>query len=144
MRAAKRRSSSNKFFVFKGLVFTFVVVSGWILLNIPTFREFLETYSKRNQEREQIQLLEQSIHELKKQQHSLKINGFEAERHVREKFGMHRPGEKVIFLKGETPAPAKRPDFKEPSPTTAPVLRKEHPPKPTPTAKPVHTPTKTP
>lgn len=105
---------SNRFLIFKGLAFVTVCIAGWLLLNVRNLQEFLDTYEARNREQEEIELLDQRIRTLEKQQRSLQLNGFEKERQVRERLGMHYPGEKVIFL---------RPDAGLGSTTTGPLVQ---------------------
>jgi cell division protein FtsB len=90
---------SNRFLFFKALAFVTICIVGWLLINVRNLQQFLDTYEARNREQEEIELLEQRIRTLEKQQRSLQMNGFEKERQVRERLGMHYPGEKVIFLR---------------------------------------------
>jgi hypothetical protein len=94
--------SSNRFFLFKGLVFTMLAITVWLLINARNLQEFLDTYYKRNREAEKIAELRERIRTLENQQRGLRANGFEAEKQVRERFGFHLPGEKVIHLVPES------------------------------------------
>lgn len=77
----------------------------------------MSSYKLRNREREQIELLKQRIKQLKKQQQSLAYNGVETEKQIRERMGLHAPGEKVLFLKPEEEVP--KPDA---TPAAAPAI----------------------
>jgi hypothetical protein len=83
------------------MLFALVAVSAWVLINLQNLQEFLDTYQKREQEREQIDLLKQKIKRLKRQQQSLAYNGIETEKQVRERMNLHLPGEQVLYLKQE-------------------------------------------
>jgi hypothetical protein len=78
-----------------------VAVAAWVLINVQNLQEFMDTYGKREQEREQIDVLKQKIKRLKRQQQSLAYNGIESEKQVRERMNLHLPGEQVLFLKQE-------------------------------------------
>lgn len=94
--------SRRRFSLLRVMAFCLIAAAIWVLINMRNLQEFLDTYYKRNQELEQIELLKQQIRTLEKQQRSLRYNGIEAEKQVRQKWGMHLPGEKVIFLKPES------------------------------------------
>lgn len=98
--------------VLKGIAFVLIACGVWVLVNAGHLQEFLDAYSRRNQELEQIESLKQRIHKLEKEQASLKANGAASARYAREKLDMHLPGEQVIFLQreGETTAAA-APDY---------------------------------
>lgn len=104
----------SRFFLLKGLAFIATAITIWLVINARNIKEYIETYEKRSGEAEEITKLEQRIRILEKQQNSLKQNGFETEVQIRERIGMHYPGEKVIFLKPDergtsataTPAPS--------------------------------------
>jgi hypothetical protein len=104
MASVRKRGffASNRFFLFKGLVFAMLAITIWLLLNARNLQEFLDTYYKRNREAERVAMLKQRIHTLEGQQRGLRENGFEAERQVRERFFYHLPGEKVIHLVPES------------------------------------------
>lgn len=90
------------FSLFKAIAFTLAACGAWIMLNTRNLQEFFDTFAQRNQELEDIELVEQRIHLLQKRQLSLKANGIEMEKQVRERWMMHLPGEQVIYLKGPT------------------------------------------
>ena len=90
---------SNRFYLFKALFISVVLVVAWLLLNAHNLREFLDTYSRRNQEQDQIEAMQEQVRMLERQHASLANNGQEMEKQIRERWGMHKPGENVIFLK---------------------------------------------
>lgn len=94
-------SSGSRLSVFKALLFSLAAVGIWVFVNIDNLQEFIDTYQKREQEREQIEVLKQRIAKLKRQQQSLAYNGVESEKQIRERMGLHLPGEQVLFLKEE-------------------------------------------
>ena len=102
---ATYRQHGLKFHIFRALLFTVVATVIWGLINIDHLREYMDTYQKREQEREEIEQLSQRIRKLKRQQQSLAYNGVESEKQIRERLGLQLPGEQVLFLKHEsTPA----------------------------------------
>jgi cell division protein FtsB len=74
----------------------------WLAVNAGALREYIQAYEARTREQERIDELQQRIRILTKQQRGLKYNGFEAERRARERLGLHKPGEQVIYLKPAT------------------------------------------
>jgi cell division protein FtsB len=102
MRSEINRSGlvgGNRFYLFKALFISVLLVVAWLLLNVRNLREFLDTYSRRNQEQQQIELMQEEVRKLERQHASLASNGQEMEKQIRERWGMHKPGENVIFLR---------------------------------------------
>ena len=93
--------SRKRFIIFKGLAFFAVALSAWLIINVRNIQEYIHTYEQRDRELEEIEKLEQRILDLERRQRSLKMNGFEKERQVRDRLNMHYPGEQVIFLRPE-------------------------------------------
>lgn len=91
----------KRFLIFKALAFCALSISVWLIINVQNIQEYIATYEQRDREVQDIEMLEQRIRDLERKQHSLKNNGFEKERQVRDRIGMHYPGEKVIFLRPE-------------------------------------------
>jgi cell division protein FtsB len=89
---------SGSRFLLKAVAFTVVLCALWLFFNLGTLRELLDTNAQRKQEQDQIEVLRKRIENLKGQQRSLLAGGIETERQVRERFRMHKPGERVIFL----------------------------------------------
>jgi hypothetical protein len=118
VRRTKKRAaaSGSRLHLFRGLLFTLVAVAAWVLINVQNLQEFMDTYQKREAEREQIDVLKQKIKRLKRQQQSLAYNGIESERQVRERMNLHLPGEEVLYLKDEEPATATKPEDAKPEP----------------------------
>lgn len=101
-RTQKRAAASgSRLHIFRGLLFSLVAVSAWVLINVHNLQEFIVTYNAREDERQQIDVLKQKIKQLKRQQQSLAYNGIETEKQVRERMNLHLPGEQVLFLKQE-------------------------------------------
>ncbi len=89
---------SGSRFLLKAVALTVVLCALWLFFNLGTLRELLDTNAQRKQEQDQIEVLKKRIENLKGQQRSLLAGGIETERQVRERFRMHKPGERVIFL----------------------------------------------
>lgn len=108
--------------MFKGIAFVFAACGVWVLVNAGNLQEFLDAYSRRNQELEQIEMLKDRISRLQRQEQSLASHGAESERQARERLNMHLPGERVILLKPEETTLTE----------TAPVISTAHLPPPLP------------
>ncbi len=108
MRRTQSRAatSGSRLSIFKGLLFALIAVGAWVFVNVDNLQEFIDTYQKREAEREQIEALNQRIRKLKRQQQSLAFNGVESDKQIRERMGLHLPGEQVLFLKEEETAAA--------------------------------------
>jgi len=102
--------NGSRLAIFKGLLFTIVAVGVWLIVNVDNLHEFMATYQKREKEREDIEKLKQTIKKLKRQQQSLAYNGAESEKQIRERMGLHLPGEKVLFVKEEVLGTEKAPE----------------------------------
>ena len=113
----------KRFLIFKGLAFFAFATSVWLIVNVRNIQEYISTYELRDREVEDIEMLEQRITDLERKQRSLQMNGFEQERQVRDRIGMHFPGEKVIFLKPDEGAR----ETTRPTATATPVIRKATP-----------------
>lgn len=93
---------SGSRFILKALVLTILFTVLWVLANLGSLREYLDTTKARRAEHDKIEVLRQRIENLRGQQRSLVSGGMETERQVRERFRMHKPGEQVIFLESDT------------------------------------------
>lgn len=99
--------------------FLLAAVVSWVAVNAGALREYIQAYEARNREQERIDELQQRIRILIKQQRGLKYNGFEAERRARERLGLHKPGEQVIYLKPATAEASTSPVIQLPVDDTA-------------------------
>lgn len=78
-----------------------VLLGIWLALNYTTLREFFEARHLRNDNRRQVSQLEQKYFQLVQEKRDLEQFGFPAEKAIRERFKMIRPGEKLMII--ETP-----------------------------------------
>lgn len=99
LHADPPRRRRKRFMPFTLLSMTLLAFATWLMLNAGAIREFLAVYYERNSEQEHIEMLQQRIRILSKQQLGLKYNGFEAEKQARERIGLKKPGEQVIYVK---------------------------------------------
>ena len=93
--------SSRGYIVF-AFIFTFAAIAAWLSLNRDNIAEFRETYKSREAAREKIVQTKELITKLKRQQQSLNSNGLESLKQIRERLGMHLPGEQVVFFETES------------------------------------------
>jgi cell division protein FtsB len=81
---------------------------GWAWINYPTLQEYFKAQAFRNSQSEQVRQLRQRRDQLDRDQRALQAGtGFAAEKAIRERLGMIRPGEKVLIV--ATPEPADAP-----------------------------------
>lgn len=103
LKVARTRKESllarKRFFPLTAVGFLLVAIVTWIGVNASALREYIRVYEARTREQERIDELQQRLRILTKQQRGLKYNGFEVERRARERLGLHKPGEQVIYLK---------------------------------------------
>lgn len=86
-------------------LFLTVLVAVWVMINYNDLRAWFVVRDRRDNELHEKARLEQERDRLLKEQAQLQAGGFSAEKAVRERFKMVRPGEKIILI--ETPEPPK-------------------------------------
>lgn len=86
----------------------------WLVVNFPVLRDYFEARGRRNENKREVTQLERQLSGLEEEKRELDTWGFPAEKAVRERFKMIKPGEKVILL-DETPT-APSPALRSPDP----------------------------
>jgi cell division protein FtsB len=74
----------------------------WLIFDYSLLQEYFQARERRNQYREQVAQAEKRQDNLKLEHEALKQGGFPAEKAIRERQRMVKPGEKVMFI--ETPS----------------------------------------
>jgi hypothetical protein len=70
----------------------------WLALNYATLNEYFEARARRNEIKRTVQAMEQQYHTLQHERGELEMWGFAAEKAIRERLKMARPGEQVIII----------------------------------------------
>jgi cell division protein FtsB len=91
-------SARPQFQLIGAVLFTIAAVALWLYFNRGNIHEYLEAQKKREEAQEVIAQMKEHNAMLKRQQQSLEMNGFESEKQMRERLGLHKKGESVIFL----------------------------------------------
>ena len=86
-------------FSFKTFFLVAVLIIGWLMLNREKLLEFWQSYQMRNNELERVIKLEYERRQLDERRQLLEQTNLEAERQVREKYKMKKPGEKIVIIK---------------------------------------------
>lgn len=102
-------------FWIKSLAFCGILFGLWVAVNYQTLREFFQARQRRNETKLAVLDMERQYSSLEREKQALEAWGFPAEKAVRERFKMIRPGEKVILLE-----PEKTPTADPPQPSPAP------------------------
>lgn len=82
----------------KGAAFLACFAGVWFAFNYSTLREYFEARRSRNGNKHDVQELERNFSALVKEKRQLEKWGFSAEKEIRERFKMIRPGEKIILI----------------------------------------------
>lgn len=84
-------------------IFLGVGVAGlWLALNYEGLKEYFEARARRNEVRQTVEAMDRQYSQLLQEKHELEQWGFTAERAIRERLKMIRPGERVLMI--DTPA----------------------------------------
>lgn len=93
-------------------VFLAVGVAGlWLALNYEGLKDYFEARARRNEVRQTVETMDRQYSQLLQERHELEQWGFTAERAIRERLKMIRPGERVLMIE----PPRNESDFSEPS-----------------------------
>lgn len=76
----------------------------WFAFNHETLQQYFEARVQRNENRREVGRLERQIADLEEEKRQLETFGFPAEKTIRERFKMARPGERIIILEEPTRA----------------------------------------
>ena len=98
------KTPPRPFTVIKWLVYVIVPVIFWMGLNFDTLRRYFAERALMRHNADEVARLEKEFGGLTDEKRKLEQGGFPAEKAVRERFKMVKPGEKVIFLE-ENPEP---------------------------------------
>lgn len=82
----------------------------WLAVNYDRLEDFFEARARRSEASRTVQSMERQYSQLVHEKHELERWGFSAEKAIRERLKMARPGENVIILE----APLKESDFSVP------------------------------
>jgi hypothetical protein len=80
------------------------ILALWLALNYGTLNAYFDARARRNEVKRTVQGMEEQFQELQNDQHELEMWGFAAEKAIRERLKMARPGERVIIIE-PSPAP---------------------------------------
>lgn len=98
------------------LVAASVLLAAWLAFNYGTLKEFFEARHLRNENRRQVSQLEQRYFHLVQEKRELEQLGFPAEKALRERFKMIKPGEKLIIIEAPGGGESAEDDQIEPEP----------------------------
>lgn len=70
----------------------------WVAFNFVTLSEYIEARNRRNHTRREVRSLEADYSRLVTQKQELETWGFAAEKALRERYKMVKPGENVLLL----------------------------------------------
>lgn len=85
-------------------LFFLLLAVAWLAVNYTTLQRYFAERERRNTYRETVVRLQQQQQQLQNEQAALQAGGFPAEKAIRERLMMVKPGEKILFI--ETPVPA--------------------------------------
>lgn len=80
------------------IVYVVILAALWLALNANAVTDFLAARIQRNENKRSVIELEREFSELSDEKRALESGGFPAEKAIRERFKMIRPGERIIVL----------------------------------------------
>ena len=94
-------------------------VAAWMFLNYEHLREYFDMRERLDRHRAGNARLERTREELLREREALEAGGFPAEKAIRERLLMSKPGERIIFLEEpENRADERTPEARVPQPGT--------------------------
>jgi cell division protein FtsB len=94
----RSRPTSLPFILVKWLAYLAVLFALWLAFNYDTLRDYFSSQTLMRQNQAEVAALESEHKRLNEENKQLEVGGFEAEKVIRERFKMVRPGERVIFI----------------------------------------------
>jgi hypothetical protein len=70
----------------------------WLSLNYATLNEYFDARARRNEAKRTVHAMDQQYQQLQTERRELEMWGFTAEKAIRERLKMARPGEQVIII----------------------------------------------
>lgn len=94
--------------VIKWLAYSAILLAIWLGFNYSVLRDYFDARALRNENRRAVAELNRQVSSLLEEKAQLETWGFSAEKAIRERFKMIRPGEKVILLDPPPPSSFER------------------------------------
>jgi cell division protein FtsB len=88
----------------KWTVYLMIPAVLWVILHIPTLHEYIQVRERLHNYRAEVSRLQLNQEQLQREQAALKAGGFPAEKAVRERFRLIKPGDHIIFIETDTDA----------------------------------------
>jgi cell division protein FtsB len=101
----KKIFRSRRLFSFGSLIYLFIILAIWLVLNRNNVRELFIAYQMCNRQLAEVRVLEKAIQKMEEERQFLIKGEFENEKVIRERYRMAKPGERLIILKEEQEKP---------------------------------------
>ncbi len=88
--------SQRRVLFWTGLIFAIII--GYGLLHSDAILEYQQTLTKRNEERQAVEKIENNIARLESERETLQNGGFEHAKVARQRYRLSKPGEYVLYL----------------------------------------------